>query len=80
MSNVSKYGCRSAILADILLLGSKAVNPFRRSTSSSLSPWVCCCIGIPLNFGNVGLKSESFKASGQLFSFGVPKTLNILKI
>ena len=36
--------------------------------------------GIPLNFGKVSLKSESFNASGQLFSWGVPRTLNILNI
>jgi len=62
------------------LLGSRAVNPFKRSTSSSFKVGVCSYIGIPKNLGNEGLKSGSFKASGQLFSFGVPKTLNILNI
>ena len=56
MSNVSKYGWSNAIFAEILLFGSNAVIPFKRSTSSSFSVGVCCYIGIPLNFGKVGLK------------------------
>jgi hypothetical protein len=80
LSRVSKYGWRRAILAEILLFGSNAVIPFSRSTSSSLRLGVWFCMGIPLNLGKVGLKSYNFKASGQLFSWGVPKTLKILKI
>jgi len=37
-------------------------------------------MGMPRNLGKVGLKSGSFKASGQLFSLGVPSTLKILNI
>ena len=80
LSSVSKYGCRRAIFADILLLGSRAVMPFSRSTSSSFRVGVWSCIGIPLNRGNEVLKSGNFRASGQLFSCGDPNILNILKI
>ena len=80
LSKVSKYGWRRAILAEILLFGSKAVIPFNKSTSNSLRVAVWFYIGIPRNFGKDYLKSGNFSASGQLFSFGVPSTLNILKI
>lgn len=66
--------------AEILLLGSKATIPWRRSIPTSSRFYVCSVRGIPFHFGNVGLKSGNFKASGQFYSFGVPKTLNILNI
>jgi hypothetical protein len=62
------------------LFGSKATIPANKSTSNSSSVGVCSYIGIPRNFGKVGLKSFSLRASGQLFSLGVPNTLKILKI
>ena len=80
LSMSSKYGCCKAARAEILLFGSKATRPERRSTSSSFKVGVCSVMGMPRNFGKVDLKSFSFKASGQLFSLGVPRTLNILKI
>ena len=69
-----------AILAEILLLGSKATIPWRRSSYSSSRFEVCSERGTPFHLGKVALKSESLRASGQLFSLGVPRTLKILKI
>ena len=80
LSKVSKYGWNSAILALILLLGSSATSPSRRSISNSFSFGVCYNIGVILNLGNADFISDNFKASGQLFSLGVPRTLKILKI
>lgn len=66
--------------AEILLLGSKATIPCKRSMPTSSRFWVCSCRGIPFHLGKVGLKSGNFKASGQFYSLGVPKTLKILNI
>jgi hypothetical protein len=77
---LSKYGWCKAYKAEIRLFGSNATNPANRSTSSSSRVGVCSIIVMPLNLGNVGLKSLSLSASGQLFSFGVPNTLKILNI
>jgi hypothetical protein len=80
LSNVSKYGCNNAIFAEILLFGSRAVMHLSRSTSNSLRVGVWSYMAIPLNLGNVALKSVNLRASGQFPSFGVPNTLKILKI
>ena len=77
---LSKYGCSRAILAEILLAGSKAQRPFSRSSSISPRFLVCSENGVPLNLGKVDLKSVSFKASGQLLELGVPRILKILNI
>ncbi len=66
--------------AEILLLGSNATIPWRRSMPTSSRFCVCSVRGMPFHFGKVGLKSGNFKASGQFYSFGVPKTLKILNI
>lgn len=54
--------------------------PANKSNATSSIYYVWSDNGTPFHLGKVALKSGSFKASGQLLSVGVPKTLNILKI
>ena len=77
---MSKYGWRRAIFAEILLFGSRAVIPFSKSTSNSFKDAVCCYIGIPLNFGNVDLKSFVIQNSdGDDFTL-THKQIKLLKL
>ena len=53
------------------------MSPFNKSSSISVDPLVFSPRGTGRNLGNVAFTSDSFNASGQLFSCAVPKTLKI---
>ena len=64
----------------IIILNILSTIEFHKSISNSSRVGQCSFMGIPLHLGNECLKADKLRASGQLLSLGVPKTLKILKI
>lgn len=74
-----KYSCSRALLAVILLLGSKQSILDRRSIPAELRPGTISCRFFAGHLGKADLKSGKAVTPGHVSSFGVPKILHSRK-